>query len=331
MKLEQHEITNTIALLDENGNITEPGWARQSYYKYDRKKIKAPATRVKEWDYYCILSRDYGLALTAADNGYIGFFAVTFFDFAKASEVSGSEMSVLPLGKYNFPSCSDSGNVNISESKIKMSFAFDGKKRVLKLNYPYFNKNQGISAKIELTHPSSEIYDRMVIATPFYKNGHFYFNEKHNCLSAVGKVKVGDAIYTFGNTDKNRAWAVLDWGRGVWTYKNTWYWGSASGAVDGVSFGFNLGYGFGDTKAATENMLFYNGVAHKLDEVTFKIPIGENAKVEYLEPWKITSSDGRFEMVFKPLIDRSDDTNLLVIRSNQHQVFGYFSGIAVLD
>jgi len=34
----------------------------------------------------------------------------------------------------------------------------------------------------------------------------------------------------------------LDWGRGNWTYKNRWYWGSASGLLKGDSFGWNIGY-----------------------------------------------------------------------------------------
>ncbi|MEI3102134.1 MAG: DUF2804 family protein [Oscillospiraceae bacterium] len=65
---------------------------------------------------------------------------------------------------------------------------------------------------------------------------------------------------------------MLDWGRGVWTYHNTWYWGSASYHVNGVPFGWNIGYGFGDTSAASENMLFYKGKAHKLSQVKFNIP-----------------------------------------------------------
>ena len=42
--------------------------------------------------------------------------------------------------------------------------------------------------------------------------------------------------------------------------------------MNGKPFGFNIGYGFGDTSAASENMLFYDGTAHKLDDVTFHIP-----------------------------------------------------------
>jgi hypothetical protein len=31
-------------------------------------------------------------------------------------------------------------------------------------------------------------------------------------------------------------------------------------------------------------------------------------------------------LVFHPIIDRYSNTNALIIQSNQHQVFGYFSG-----
>ena len=118
----------------------------------------------------------------------------------------------------------------------------------------------------------------------------------------------------------------LDWGRGVWTYDNIWYWGSGSGEVDGHRFGFNIGYGFGDTSAASENVIFYDGKAHKIDDVKFNI--GEN----YTESWTFTSSDGRFEMKFEPIIDRSDYTSALgIIVTNQHQVFGRMTGKAVLD
>ena len=58
---------------------------------------------------------------------------------------------------------------------------------------------------------------------------------------------------------------TLDWGRGVWTHDNTWYWGSGNGYVNGKPFGFNIGYGFGNTSAASENALFYDGKIHKLE------------------------------------------------------------------
>ena len=146
-------------------------------------------------------------------------------------------------------------------------------------------------------------------------------------MRASGEVFLGEETYTFQSSD---SFGVLDWGRGVWTYKNTWYWSSASGVADGVRFGFNLGYGFGDCSAATENMLFYAGRAHKLSHVKFHIP-GKPGREDWLAPWTFTSDDGRFEMDFVPILDRAACTDLKMLKSDQHQVFGKFTGKAVLD
>lgn len=124
---------------------------------------------------------------------------------------------------------------------------------------------------------------------------------------------------------------TLDWGRGVWTYDNTWFWGSGNAVVNGKPFGFNIGYGFGDTTAASENIVFYDGVGHKLDDVSFNIPIGADGKKAYTDPWTFTSSDGRFEAEFTPVLDRAAKLDVKFICTDQHQVFGRMSGKAVLD
>lgn len=105
---------------------------------------------------------------------------------------------------------------------------------------------------------------------------------------------------------------------------------SARLSQDGSRFGWNIGYGFGNTSAASENMLFYNGKSHKLDEVTFNIPV-KNGKDDYMSPWTFTSNDGRFEMNFTPILDRQAPLNVGVICMLPHQVFGKFNGKAILD
>ena len=183
-------------------------------------------------------------------------------------------------------------------------------------------------AKCELIL-TEEPKDSMVIITPFKeKKTAFYYNQKIVGFKVNGKVTIGEDEYVF--TDKDTR-GILDWGRGVWTYKNTWYWGAGCGIVDGHEVGFNIGYGFGDTSAASENMVFYDGKAHKLEEVTFNIPTDDKGNEDYMSPWTFTSSDKRFEMKFTPIIDRHSNANVIVISSNQHQVFGKFSGTIVLD
>ncbi len=342
----QHEITHPAPLLDENGHLAEPGFAKTMLPIYDRSAIKAPGWRIKEWDYYYIGNDRYGVALTISDNSYMGLDSISLLDFRIPWEHTNSPIRFFTGGKVGFPSSSLKGDVFHSSKNHALYFRNDGEKRVLEFSMKNFYKGKKIEGQIELLDPHGE---SMVIATPFAgKPDHFYFNQKINCMPARGKAFFDGVEYIFDPSD---SFGVLDWGRGVWTYKNTWYWGSASGLVDGVPFGFNIGYGFGDTSAASENMLFYNHKAHKLDQVEFLIPMrsrqfktkgscctGSGIVVDtadmtedYLSPWKFTSSDGRFEMDFEPVIDRCADTNAGLIRSNQHQVFGRFSGKAVLD
>ena len=219
------------------------------------------------------------------------------------------------------PSDSSIGDVKISNSKLGLEFLVKDKKRIIRCDFPEFDGGKGLKANITLEGLDD---DTMVIATPFKTDKKaFYYNQKINCMRASGKVMYDGKLYELSpETD----FGGLDWGRGVWTYDNIWYWGSGSGEVDGHRFGFNIGYGFGDTSAASENVIFYDGKAHKIDDVKFNI--GEN----YTDPWTFTSSDGRFEMKFEPIIDRSDYTSALgIIVTNQHQVFGRMTGKAVLD
>ena len=60
--------------------------------------------------------------------------------------------------------------------------------------------------------------------------------------------------------------------------------------------------------------------------MTFHIPAND-----YMKPWRFTSSDGRFEMDFVPVLDRAARTAAVIIETDQHQVFGRLSGKAVLD
>lgn len=323
--MEQHEITSRHPLLDENGHLIEAGYAKSLILDYDRKKIKANGLRIKEWDYYLITNKDFAVALTIADNSYMGLDSISLLNFKEGWEHTNSPMSLLTLGKVGLPSSSKEGDVKHGNKNYEISYKNKGDRRILEFHMDNFFDHKPIKGHIELICPKT---DSMVIATPFKdKPKAFYYNQKINCMPASGKVEFDGVIYEF---KPNESMAVLDWGRGVWTYKNTWYWGSLSTYVDGIPFGFNIGYGFGDTSKASENVLFYNNIAHKLSRVTFNIPL-KDGKDDYLSPWTFTSDDGRFELSFKPIMDRASCTNVGIICSDQHQVFGLFTGDVILD
>lgn len=315
----QHEITERGDLLDAGGSVREPGWARKLLLRYDRADIKAAKYRIKEWDYYLIANAQQAVALTIADNGYMGLVSASVLDFVTAREHTETVMTAAPMGKFGMAADSD-GDAFYGDKRVQMSFRRTETGRRLDCRFGSYFEGNTLEFGCDLTQPDC---DTMVIATPFEKPRAFYYNQKINCMPAEGKAVVGTREYVFHAGD---SFGTLDWGRGVWTYDNTWYWGSGNGRVNGKPFGFNIGYGFGDTSAASENILFYDGVGHKLTDVKFNIPADS-----YIKPWTFTSADGRFEMDFEPVIDRASRTNALVIESDQHQVFGRFTGRAVLD
>ena len=321
----QHRMTAPGPLHDAEGHLVETGYATSLLKEYDRRRVAAGRLRIKEWDYYCICSDHFALALTIANNGYMTMDSISLLEFDRNAQVTTSRMSLPAFSPRKLPPSSAKGNVKASGKGYFMAFDNDGESRHLYGQMQDFHGGKSLCFDLALTGAPEE---SMVIATPFSgKPKAFYYNQKINCMRVTGTIRYGEKEFT---CTPDTCFAVLDWGRGVWTYDNTWYWGSASGLAGGVPFGFNIGYGFGDTSAASENVLFYGGTVHKLSQVCFGIP-EKDGKEDYLSPWRFTSDDGRFEMDFHPVMDRSAYINLGILCSDQHQVFGRFTGTAVLD
>lgn len=323
----QNRITEPCDLLDRNGHVINPGYATSPLWQYDRGKINAGWHRIKEWDYYSVLDpeKGYGITLTLADLGYIGIATICWLDFQNRTSQQVEALTFLPRGRTRLPATSESGTTCFKNARLNLNFDVSNNVRRLSFGTTHFTDemgNKGLKGEILLSQDPD--MESMAIATSWEDNRKaFYYNHKINCMPAAGHVTIGNTRYEF---TPDTSFGAIDWGRGNWTYKNRWYWGSASGMLDGESFGWNLGYGFSDRSAASENMIFYKGKAHKLDEVVFHM----NTE-DYMQPWKITSSDHRFEMDFIPVLDRQSRFDFKLLKSVQHQVFGHFTGSVTLD
>ena len=82
--MRNHEVTTSQPLLKEDGTLREPGWSKKLVQVYSRDAIKAPKFRIKEWDYYLVVSNEgnFALAFTISDDGYIGLQSVSLLDFS---------------------------------------------------------------------------------------------------------------------------------------------------------------------------------------------------------------------------------------------------------
>lgn len=312
-------------LLNEDGNLYQAGYANSLVKDYSRRDIKASKWRIKEWDYYYVGNSKYGVALTIADNSYMSLCSLSFLDFENKVDNTKSVIKFFSFGKLKLPSSSKEGDVHYKTKNVEMDFVHFLGKRHLTCSWKKFTKDKkDIRLDLYLEETNK---DSIVVATPFEKDKHFYYNQKINCLKANGYVKVGEHIHSFNDN----TWGVLDWGRGVWTYKNTWFWSSMSGEFEGKRIGFNLGYGFGDNTTHSENIFFYDDKSYKLEDVHFDIPISKSGKDSFLEPWKFRSITGDVNLTFTPVMNRHANMNVGVIQSLQNQVFGTFSGYILIE
>jgi hypothetical protein len=324
----EHEVTQKQDLLNRKGHIKEEGWARHPLWRYDRSFIKGGRLRIKEWDYYAVINTEnrYAVTATISDLGYAALFAISYIDFDRKAVSQTDALRFFPLGKIGLSASSTEDNqVSWSNTNLRLAFIKKGTQRHLMGACPSLvlpDGSVGLDFDIVLTQePETESLN---IATSWSEQRKaFYLNEKINCLPAKGNIRRG---MESEELLEGEAWGVLDWGRGRWTYQNTWYWASASALVENVPFGLNLGYGFSDRSTASENAIFYNGKIHKIGTVEFVF-----SREDLSKAWRIKDDQGRLNMVFTPVVDRSSNTNFVVIQSKQHQLFGYFSGTCILD
>ena len=216
-----HEVTEKQMLLNAEGEIAEPGWSRRPLQRYSRKMIKAPSWRIKEWDYYLVVNERFAGAFTISDDGYIGLQSVSLLRFGDEPwEHTETVLNAFPMGKLHLPRTSVKGVTKYEDKRLQMSFAVEGRTRHIQCRFENFCDGKPLSCDIILSQPPM---DSMVIATPWDAKHAFYYNQKINCMRAEGYIEFDDERFVF---DPAKDFGTLDWGRGVWTYDNTWYWGS---------------------------------------------------------------------------------------------------------
>jgi hypothetical protein len=322
----QTELTKTGKLLDVNGRLTQVGWSRQplldcnleNAHFYSLKVLQR--FRIKRWDYYAIFTPRLFFSATIADLGYAGNIFVYLLDILN-NELH-EEGLVIPLShNLKLPRNCDQGESSFEDKRARLHFEVLPEGRHVQVSWPAFDNGKGISADI-LLHQTSE-HESMTIVIPI-KQRRFYYNRKINCLPAEGSVMYGDQHESLS---PETCLGSLDWGRGVWEYKSFWNWASASAFLpNGQTIGLNLGCGFGDLSSATENCLVLNGRVHKLDQINFGYISGD-----FMRPWKFTDNEDRLNLDFVPFKERLAKTNLGIIFSEVHQMFGRYTGTVITD
>lgn len=313
----QNEILQLQPLLDRQGNLAVSGYARHMNFVYDKKSAK-PSIKLKEWDFYQIhFDSRYVLQLTLGHVSYAMQISATILDLATGEKRSVSKLAaVRPSFKRKMPTNPEIAHTLQYFSKnVHVQFEVTDKYRRLSFTA---TDGQGVKAEINLMLSNvNKAKEKMVIATPFFKPNQWYLNYKENCFVCNGYCRIEDARY-----DVKDGFGVLDWGRGIWPYTHSWIWGNGGTVVSGKQFGFNIGWGFGNTESATENMFFYDNKAYKLGAVE-EIRVGDN--------YRYIDNDKKFVFDVEPIYDNFTKTRMLWVNNKCHQVFGKWRGYVLLD
>ncbi len=112
-----------------------------------------------------------------------------------------------------------------------------------------------------------------------------------------------------------------DWTAGYMRRQTFWNWGCLAGQLaDGRVVGLNVSCGVNET-SFTENCFWLDGELHKLDTVNFTYD-----PRYVLEPWHLTSADGRLDLGFQPEAEHAERLNAWIVASNFHQLIGRYDG-----
>jgi hypothetical protein len=321
----QREISEARPLLDERGELSQVGWARQPLLDCNLEQARfyrlrpLQRFRLKRWDYYGLTTPGFFFSATLAHLGYAGLVFVYVVDLGGGYH---EETLLIPLGRgIHLPRNSEEGEAHFDNGRVRVAFRLGPGERRLEVDWPAFQGGQGLAAEVTLQQAAG--HESTVIVIPIGRR-RFYYNRKVNCLPARGWVQRG-AERTALTPDESLG--NLDWGRGVWEYRSFWVWASASGFLpDGRTLGLNLGFGFGDTSAATENAIVIEGRIHKLGAVQF-----DYDPSDFMRPWRMTSPDGRLALELVPFQERLARSNVLAVQSEVHQMFGHYQGQVVSD
>jgi hypothetical protein len=314
----EKEILKNLDLCDSAGELQNEsvGWSRHPIFNCN---LSGHWLRKKKWNYWCISNDECLFSVTISNLDYAGMAFVYFLDIKTKKFIE--KTFITPFGSH----CLMTQNVHetVSFKNGGMELKFIGEKNSIHIVAQCSDfKGTLMNADFKVDYP--EGHETLNVVIPWSKNS-FQFTSKHQCLPTTGVLTIGKSVYSF---KPETTFACLDFGRGIWPSKIRWNWATASGMVNGRSIGFNLGAKWTDGTGMTENCILVQGKISKISEDI----IYEYDLKDIMKPWTLkTAITSRVDLIFVPFYERIAKSNLVVIKSDLHQVIGYFSGVIETD
>ena len=310
--LAEKELTTPVNLCQENGrlNPNATGWSRTPLHTCN---LSGRWPRKKRWNYWAITTASHLFSVTVSDVDYVGLIFIYVADFAK--DRFNEMTQLVPLGRgINLPD-SVNEDVQFSGKGLQVDMLqFDGGVELL-VDISDFD-GLSLDAQFAITTPPN--HETLNVVIPWDEQT-FQFTSKQNTLPTKGTVKIGSQTIHFSG---EQSFACLDFGRGIWPRDCVWNWGSASGRQNGRTIGLNLGGQWTDGSGYTENGVCVDGRLTKIaEELQWQYD-----KNDFMLSWRISAPSGSIDLTFTPIMERIATSNLWLVKSEVHQMFGHYSG-----
>ncbi len=312
--LQERELTQPVDLSLPNGllNPQAVGWSRQPIQNC---QLYGRPLRKKRWNYWCITSSTHLFSVTLSNVDYAGLPFVYFLDFTSGEFIEKTIITPFGKGIQLGDHVKDDAIYEGKDGQISMLHSEGGITFRIRL-YDFGGKS--LQADFLINEP--EKHESLNVVVPWNERL-FQFTAKNNTLPVEGSVSLGENVVRFDHAD---SFATLDFGRGIWPYAGFWNWASFSTRLpDGRTLGGNFGAGWTDNTGSNENALCVDGRLIKLSEDL----IFDYSTREFKAPWRISTAEtARVDLVFTPFFERVAKSDMVIVRSEVHQMIGHFNG-----
>jgi hypothetical protein len=308
------ELQQPVDLCTRSGSLNPDavGWSR---WPLHRSNLAGHRLRKKRWNYWAIQTEHFFFCAGVAHLDYAATAFAYLVDVRRKMIVERSATNLFGrdclLGEHV------TSAARFRSKTITFSEVYEDNVASIFVTCDAFDHGERLSAAIRVIYPPG--FETLGVVVPM-SHRHFQYTSKHVAVPVAGRVRIGNREIPFEGID---AFATKDFGRGVWPRRTKWNWGAASGYVDNVNVGINVGGAWTDGTGATENAVFLDGRMIKIHE-DLEWTYNE---VAFTENWRVRAPlSGDVDLLFEPIVQRKAFTDALLVRSRVNQVFGIWSG-----
>lgn len=311
----ENEIHHSVDLCLPGGKLNQQsvGYSRQPLQNC---KIPGHWPRKKQWNYWCIYDSEFLISLTVSNLDYAGVCFVYWLQRARDRFEEYTEIAPLGRGVAQGPTLDDPAG--FQSGPMEMIFQREPGADDWLVQGTVKKKGQPV-VEVDLRIHAPDETESLNVVVP-WNLSEFQFTSKRFGLSAEGTIRTAAGEHHFR---PESSFAVLDFGRGVWPYESKWNWACGALRKGGRQIAWNLGAGWTDGTPSTENGILVDGRLHKISEdVQFEFD-----RSNYRRPWRIYTPGSRtVDLTLTTEYERVAKSNLLLIKSEVHQMIGKFSG-----